>query len=146
MPQATCTTYTLRRFEEIYALSKHLAGFFPEPHQVQSAIYELLFNAQEHGNLGLGFEYKSQLLRENRWAEEIARRQDDPANREKTVGVEVKDGSITIADHGNGFDWKKYIRAPLLPQRLNGRGLLIAQTCQKIPLRFNDAGNRVTLG
>ncbi len=141
--------YILRSFGEIYDLSKSLSQFFLKPEDVHTGIYELLFNALEHGNLGIGYDTKTALLRDGRWEDELHKRLLSPENRDKVVEIEVKIAgdscALTIRDQGNGFDWKTYLYSqPAAAPIRHGRGLFIARRAG-IPLHFNEAGNEITL-
>lgn len=140
--------YYLKALEEIYDLADLLARHFPEPAHVMTGIYELLLNALEHGNLGLGSETKNRLVREGGWEIEIMRRLTLPEHAHKQVVVTVTcdDGicQLTIADQGNGFPWEKYLRLGANPLYPNGRGLLIAFSSGFDQITFNRAGNAVT--
>jgi two-component system cell cycle response regulator len=141
--------FTLTDMDSAYELSQTLSQFFPEPEQVVTGIYELLLNAVEHGNLGIGLEEKTELLRQQKWHEEITRRLAAPENTGKKVSINVtrskdKKYQITITDQGNGFAWKNYIGRALDNKRPNGRGLWIAFNSQFDRVTFNSAGNKVT--
>jgi len=150
MPPATTKThhYTLKTLPEIFDLSQLLSRYFPDPEQVMTAIYELLLNAVEHGNLGLGFKAKTALVREGRWEAEITRRLSLPHYAGKQVEISVVQDAdecrLTIADQGQGFHWQEYLRRVADPRFPHGRGLIIALNAGFDRITFNDAGNIVT--
>ena len=109
-----------------------------------------MVNAIEHGNLGLGYEEKKQLLEDNLWAEEISKRQsgDSYKNLEVTVNFERSNDcvKITITDKGNGFNWKDFMEISVSRVTApNGRGIAFAQRAEGVRLEYNETGNVVCL-
>lgn len=140
--------YQVRRLEEIFALSMQLAEHFPEPSNVQIGIYELLINALEHGNLAIDETQKLELARAYRWQEEVERRLQLPEHRDKHVAVELEVDDdrccITITDHGDGFDWRRYMRpSESVQERMKGLGLLMVRHSGFDNVVFNEKGNQV---
>ncbi len=140
--------YKIRSFEEVYNLSLILAHHFPEPDHFFTAIYELIFNAVEHGNLEIGFENKTKLLRQGLWEQEVLRRFSMPEYREKEVAVKLNANDnefyLTIADQGKGFPWKEFLGRKVDRTLPNGRGLWIASSAKFDQITFNTEGNEVT--
>jgi len=138
----------LNNLDEIYSLSVSLSEKFPKPEQVILAIYELLINAVEHGNLEIGFADKSQLLRLGLWETEVKRRLAMPeyANRTTTIETHREEDKITIiiSDQGKGFEWNEYINKEIDYRELHGRGLLIVFSSGFNDIIFNEIGNQVT--
>ena len=132
----------------LYNLPKTLAHFFPAPEHFVSGIYELLLNAVEHGNLGIGFEEKTKLIRQGKWHEEVQQRLSMPqyANREVEIKLShnQRECRLTIADQGCGFAWREYLGRQTDDHRPNGRGLWIVYNSQFDDLIFNSTGNEVT--
>lgn len=129
-------------------LSESLAAGSPDLLRHRLGIHELLVNAIEHGNLGIGFEAKSSLLRQGRWEEEIARRSALPElkNREVRVALSRRPNKwlVHISDEGDGFDWqKKYALTPS-KKAPNGRGLSIVKACAFSDISYNRKGNAVS--
>ncbi len=109
-------------------------------------LFELLVNAVEHGNLGISYEEKSELLENGSYNREISRRLTLPENRKKWVEVELKRldtcMEMTIEDDGPGFDFENYLRFDR--NRLfdsHGRGILLASTLLR--LEYIPPGNKV---
>lgn len=140
--------FRMRTLEEIHQLSHSLSLHFPKPEQFVTGIYELLLNAVEHGNLGLGFEAKTQLICEGKWKEEITRRLMLEKYAEKEVHITLahntRESRLTIADQGAGFPWREYVGRQANGRTPNGRGLLIAFSSKFDRIMFNAAGNEVT--
>jgi anti-sigma regulatory factor (Ser/Thr protein kinase) len=138
----------LKDLDSIYSLSQMLAQYFPAPEQFVTGIHELLLNAVEHGNLGIGFDRKTELVRQGKWKEEIAHRLALPENAGKEVEIKLhhdeQECRLAIADQGEGFAWKNYIGLPADSSRPNGRGLWIAYNSKFDRILFNKAGNEVT--
>lgn len=138
----------LKDLEGIYNLSQALAQYFPKPDQFVTGIYELLLNAVEHGNLDIGFTTKSELIRQGKWKEEVARRLSMPENAGKEVEIRLtyndKECKITITDQGKGFRWKDFVGRPVGNKSPNGRGLWIAFNSKFDRIMFNSSGNEVT--
>ncbi|HSR54441.1 MAG TPA: response regulator [Acidobacteriota bacterium] len=114
--------------------------------QDSMGILELLSNAIEHGNLRIGYEEKSQLLKKGIYRQEIERRLSLPEHREKNVTVHVKiseqGGDILIEDEGPGFDFQSYMEID--QERLfdsHGRGILMANSL--LDLQYEAPGNKV---
>ncbi|MBF0180620.1 MAG: response regulator [Magnetococcales bacterium] len=138
----------LRTMDEAGTVAALLASAFPEPEASSLGILELLYNAIEHGNLGLTYEDKGRLFLENRWEEEIAHRLGLPEYRERKASVELtrtpEELRLVITDQGNGFDWQTYL--DIDPHRVthaHGRGIAIANHTSFDTLRYVGRGNRV---
>lgn len=144
---ATLQRFRLRELDEIFDLAQKLAEQFASQ-DVMTGIYELLLNAVEHGNLGIGFAAKSKLLREGVWHEEVQRRMRLPENAEKEVHIAVTQTPaqvrLIIADEGEGFDWKYHLSQCMRRERPHGRGLLVAMHAGFDSLSFNPKGSAVT--
>jgi len=140
--------YQLKTLQEIFDLSQSLAHYFPEPEQVMTGIYELLLNAVEHGNLGIGCAAKTQLIKDGKWEAEIMHRLSLPHYAAKHVEITLrhddKECRLTICDQGEGFAWREYLAREANPRDLHGRGLLIAFNAGFDHIAFNEAGNIVT--
>jgi DNA-binding response OmpR family regulator len=145
LKQAEFEFRTLSEANDIAAL---LAKVTPTPEQVVLGLAELMINAVEHGNLGIGYEEKGQLLLHGRLFEEIEARllQPEYSGKWATLRYErTADGyHFLVRDHGQGFDWQKFLH--LSPERafhLNGRGIAISARCCFSRLTFHGCGNAV---
>ncbi len=141
-------TYCLTRPEEVYAMTCQLAGLYAQPEEMRTAIYELLFNAIEHGNLQIGYRLKGQLLRNGLLYDELQRRLALPENRAKAVRITRLESAgfseLSIMDDGDGFDWQRFRPKAFDSFNLNGRGLFIALRAPFVAINFNRSGNQVT--
>ena len=140
------THYQLRQLEEAYPLAHAIAQSIPNGMIYLTGIYELMLNALEHGNLGIGFVEKSALLRDGQWEIEIKHRL--MLNQHKSVFVTLTQNrntyELTIRDEGNGFNWRDYMVRTNKHEEIHGRGLSIAVGSKFDRLFYNDAGNQVT--
>jgi len=129
-------------------LAKLLANACPDPRKVVVGLSELIINAVEHGNLGIGYEAKTELLAQGKWQSEIDRRLSLPDNRHKQINVrlEIRASEIEyrISDYGAGFNSAEYLETD--PNRVvntHGRGIAIAKLMSFDELEFNSVGNEV---
>ncbi|MCO4781019.1 MAG: cyclic nucleotide-binding domain-containing protein [Candidatus Cloacimonetes bacterium] len=120
-------------------------------YSVSMGLSELLINAVEHGNCGLTFDCKTQLLEDDvnmvDYVRELA--QSNPEIGRKRVQLDYEilhDCSIwKISDEGEGFDHSDFVEPD--PERLllsHGRGIIMARTCSD-KLVYNPKGNVATL-
>lgn len=140
--------FRLRSIEQ----AKDIAIAFAQPavqsEEVCIALSEILMNAVEHGNLEIGYEKKSALLKENMWEKEIQKRLQDSRYNNRWVTIDFNRRSdyneLTITDQGQGFQWKKYMMFdPLRLTDPNGRGIAIASILG-LQLEYHGCGNVVT--
>lgn len=134
--------------EEGRLLANYLAIACPDPERTIQGLQELLINAVEHGNLGITYEVKSELVRDGRWQDEIRRRLALPENRDRFVEVkflrERRALKFVITDQGEGFDWHEYLE--FSPERafdLHGRGIAMAGKLSFDALEYQGTGNTV---
>jgi DNA-binding response OmpR family regulator len=141
-------SFRFASLEEGRMLANFFAQAAPDPEKRVIGLQELLINAVEHGNLGLSYQDKTELLMEGRWQEEVERRLGLPAYRERFVEVlfERIPQAIrfTIRDQGEGFDWRKYLDFD--PARIfdpHGRGIAMARIMSFSALEYQGNGNTV---
>ena len=111
-------------------------------------ITEILTNAVEHGNLGISYTEKSELIEKGQWLKEIDRRVSLPEHANKYVQVTYKrnpnDITLLIEDKGSGFEWQKYLEMDEVRVFDNhGRGIAI--TNKYLKMEFIGKGNVVKL-
>lgn len=140
-------SFTFRTMEEAESLACFIARCFPEPERVISGLAELMLNAIEHGNLGIGYDMKAALCRDGRWREEIDQRLRHPGYFERMAEVTLtrKDGGIyiVVTDQGDGFDWKSFLKInPTRAGDAHGRGIAMANSISFDKLTYNDKGNK----
>ncbi|MCF6281711.1 MAG: response regulator [Candidatus Polarisedimenticolaceae bacterium] len=129
-------------------LATMLANACPDASRVVTGLSELMINAIEHGNLGIGYDEKSELNTSGHWLEEVNNRTESPHNKEKwaTISFEQVDNKVTILikDQGQGFDWHNYLE--LDPERAfdnHGRGIAMAKMLSFDALEYLGTGNEV---
>jgi hypothetical protein len=142
--------FTFRTLQEAKELALLLAEVSLNPEKTVSGFSELLINAVEHGNLGITYAEKGQLLAEGRWEEEVEKRLQSPRYAENTVEVMlVKSAdtlSVKITDQGKGFDWEKYLLFE--PERafdLHGRGIAMSKVISFDQMEYQGNGNSVVV-
>lgn len=140
--------FSFQNLSEAQDLSLVIANFYPDPSKVILGINELLVNAIEHGNLGIAYEEKKQLLLSGKWHSEISNRILLPEHRNKYATASFarneKELSLNITDEGIGFDWSRYLDFD--PKRMmdpNGRGIATAKNGCFDELEFLGSGNQV---
>ena len=125
-----------------------IAQYLPDADSYVTAIYELMINGIEHGNLGIGFTTKGLLIRNGEWRQEIQRRLLLPENISKHIDIRLsKNGRyhcLTISDQGTGFTWENYVGHPANHKRPHGRGLWLAFNSPFDEIQFNPIGNEVS--
>lgn len=140
--------FSFRDLEAARLLGNFLALACPDPKKVVQGMQELLVNAVEHGNLGISYPDKSNLIMDGTWHEEVRRRLSMPEYRERMVRVSFERLPealrFTIRDQGQGFDWTNYL--DFSPERafdLHGRGIAMARKLSFDHLEYQGNGNTV---
>lgn len=139
--------FRFRTLAEAENLAAFLAHCFPDPNRVLTGLGELLINAVEHGNLGLGYASKTQFIEAGTWRAEIERRQDLPEYAERyayTTITHREEGTyIVIEDAGEGFNWRSYMQIdPARAGDNHGRGIAQANSTSFDKLAYNEKGNQ----
>ncbi len=140
---------SFQSLEEAKSLSSFLANCFPDPERALTGISELLINAVEHGNLGISYDEKTELMNTNSWYEEVEKRLQSPefASLEVVVIFEKKEEThyLQITDQGKGFNWKGFMEFdPSRASHNHGRGIAMANKLAFDRLVYNKKGNQVT--
>ncbi len=140
--------FRFRTLEDAHYLTLILSNACPDPQRVAIGLSELLVNAVEHGNLAISYEEKTCLVQQDCWEEEIERRLDDPAWRDRHVSVAFRtfedEVCLVITDQGDGFDWERYL--DFAPERvfdLHGRGIPMARMLSFDSVDYCGKGNQV---
>lgn len=137
-----------RTMEEAYLLSGQLARHFPSPAAAHHGLCEMLCNAIEHGNLGIGFEEKGRLMRSGLWQKEIDYRLQSSRWRQRTAEAELialPDAvTVIIRDDGLGFEWTPFLAlAPERQSAPNGRGIASAKLFAFCGIEYGRGGSEV---
>ena len=140
--------FTYRTLEEGRSLAALLAHVCDDPDHVVLGLTELMVNAVEHGNLGIGYDEKSRLNACGGWEAEIVSRLNRPEHTNKRVIVEFERSENTVVfailDEGDGFEWQKYIE--ISPDRAldsHGRGIAVANSVSFDRIEYQGSGNQV---
>lgn len=146
----TCQArYQFRSPDEARQLAAMWSRLDPGNAGVGMALAELMLNAIEHGNLGITYAEKSELLAADRWQEEVAHRLAATELRDRRAELTfTRAGSharFTIRDEGAGFDWKNYLEMdPARAFDSHGRGIAMARQLAFESLEYQGTGNVVT--
>lgn len=140
--------FPFRTLEDVTGLSQLVAGLCPEAEMVQIALSELMLNAVEHGNLGLGFVRKGHLMSCGAWRNEVERLLDMPENLDRFAYLRVelrpREVRFLIRDQGAGFDPVQYLQLnPARSVEPHGRGIAIARMLAFPDLVFLEGGRCV---
>lgn len=140
--------YHIRTLQEAKALATLLAAEHPDPDCVVVGLTELLVNAVEHGNLGITYLEKAELLDHGDFQLEIERRLALPelSGRRVAITFRREPGRLItwIEDEGEGFDWRPYLDYD--PERAldaNGHGIAIARGMCFDDVTYHGRGNVV---
>ncbi len=138
--------FHFRTLDEATNLAYRIATCFPEPQKAAFGLNELMRNAVEHGNLGIGYNDKADLLRSGGWQEEVERRLNLCENHGKFASLtfETSDDAVLIhiTDQGKGFDWERYL--DFSPERAaapHGRGIAACRALAFPSLEYLGGGN-----
>ena len=142
--------FRFRSLNEGRNLAAILSNACPNSDEVVLGLTELMINAIEHGNLGIGYDEKTKLNASNEWEKEVSRRLALPLNKDKYVSIEfsrdINEIKFLIADQGRGFDWEQYME--ISPNRIfdnHGRGIAMANLISFDQLEYLDTGNKVSV-
>lgn len=123
--------FHVQTVSDAHAVAAVLSYMTPDPKRTSIGLFELLLNSIEHGNLGIGYDLKSELIKDSTLQSEIERRLSLKANKNKFVAVTLEHKAdffeFTISDNGAGFNYAKFLafeedRA----MDSHGRGIMIA--------------------
>jgi len=140
--------FHFRTVDDAKNLAFFMANCFPDPEMAVYGLNELLLNAVEHGNLGITYGEKTQLVMDGKWRTEIDRRLELEENKAKLGYLEFEHSDsqlrIIITDQGTGFDWQKYIT--ISPDRASdphGRGIAMSCAMSFSTVEYQGCGNKV---
>jgi len=144
----TDARFCVKTLDDAKRVSSILANMCPEPDLVIVGIIEIMINGLEHGNLGVGYKLKTELLKQGTWTEEVERRLSLPENQGKSVTASIAKSADKIqfefSDDGNGFNYESYLDFdPMRSQDLHGRGIALAKAVVFNELSYLDGGSKV---
>ena len=145
----TEATFRFRTLEDVERIAQLVASLCPTPDRVVLGLAELMLNAVEHGNLGIGYEAKWRINAQGGWFDEIRRRLEAPeqASRFAKLGFkrDAAGATIRIEDCGAGFDWKPYLEIDTTQaSESHARGIAVARMLSFDALVYSRRGNTVT--
>ena len=140
--------FRFQTMEDAAGLASYVSNCFPDPQSVVIGLHELLLNAVEHGNLGITYSEKTNLVRNATWNEEVERRLALPeyCKNFATLTFQATEAALTvhIKDAGTGFDWKHYL--DFSADRAtdpHGRGIATSRALSFHSLEYLGVGNEV---
>lgn len=113
----------------------------------QVVFTELIMNAYEHGNLGIGTFEKHHLLEEDRYINTL-KEYETACTKEIDVKMNVFHNGTSsyvltkITDEGNGFDTKTLSQIFRNSSRFNGKGVFLSRQ-SSLGIYYNQIGNSV---
>ena len=142
--------FEFRSLADVRSVSSLVACACSEADKVAMGLSELMINAIEHGNLGIGYEEKSNLRKQDLWEDEIAKRLSLPKNQSVFASIDVINEpeyvEYTITDQGQGFDWSEFMDFDTTRVMDNhGRGIAMANKLYFSKLEYLGNGNKVTV-
>lgn len=143
------SSFQIKTLEDANALSYFISNCLPNPAKAAYALKELFVNAIEHGNLGISYNEKKNLVLEGEWINEINARLQLPKNKDKYALVEYSflNGNIevVVTDMGNGFNWEEYMDISVeRAMDPNGRGIATAILNGALQIEYKGNGNIVS--
>lgn len=147
MAQPMDKTFSFRTPAQAMDILMELIGEVSRLKEAELALFELMINAIEHGNLGITYEEKTTLLQTDKVREEIERRLSDERYADRIAALTVINEPdrtlVVIEDEGEGFAWQEFLDTDLSEVKgRHGRGITLAQSfCTS--LTYEGRGNRV---
>jgi CheY-like chemotaxis protein/anti-sigma regulatory factor (Ser/Thr protein kinase) len=137
-----------RTLDDVRSISFFLASLYPDPGAIRLGITELMLNAVEHGNLGIRYAEKSELVEKGTWHTAVEQRLQLPEYRRKRASAtfEREPGAIvlTIEDQGAGFEWQSYMELdPARALDAHGRGIAMSRLVSFDRVTYVAPGNKV---
>lgn len=134
--------------QQAQGLSILVAGLTADAEESVVGLFELMINAIEHGNLGITYDEKTELINQNNLIEEVDRRLNMPAFADKYVALSLSvsdtEVQVTIKDMGQGFDFEQYLTFSIERALDNhGRGIMMANNAGFNHLEYRDGGREV---
>jgi len=142
--------FEFRNLDDVRAVSSLIACACADPEKIAMGLSELMINAIEHGNLGIGYEEKSELRKQDLWESEVSKRLELPENIDSFASIDVLNNAenveFTITDQGEGFDWAEFMDFDTTRVMDNhGRGIAMANKLYFSKLEYQGKGNIVTV-
>lgn len=139
--------FDIRTPTEARNLATMLALACPEPGSVVVGLQELMLNAIEHGNLGIGGDLKQALIAEGGLSAEVQKRLEDPEYSDRVVRISFHRGerviSLSIQDEGIGFDHEQFDGELQASGQYRGRGIALARAMSFDDVVYEAGGSLV---
>ncbi len=150
LSMTTSATYRFRTHDAARRLASVIAHLGTNESMMALGLTELMLNAVEHGNLGITYAEKTQLIQKELLAKEIESRLGDPELGSRWAELEYRREPdclrITIRDQGQGFDWKNYLEMdPARAFDPHGRGIAMARQLAFPSIEYQGCGNVVVV-
>lgn len=147
-PLTTLYTANYKTHNEGYAILEFLKILLNDDDNITFALKELIDNSIEHGLYKIGLEKKKKLLDQEKWGEEISKKESLLKNDPLFVNIRFKRFNdkleVIIIDPGKGFDWKEFNKIDTSRSSWpNGRGIAKALSIEDGKVEYNDQGNQV---
>lgn len=134
----------------IRQMTINLPKICKNPKKIELALYEIIVNAIEHGNLSISGEEKKASIQNNSYYDLLKERKNDPRYKDRKIMIETFLTSelvkYVIQDEGKGFDWNVLLNSHETMDILNehGRGILMVKNIFN-NFEYNAKGNIVKL-
>ncbi|MES2252620.1 MAG: hypothetical protein V4482_02935 [Pseudomonadota bacterium] len=141
----SCRFQTPAQAQKAAVFLSHITS---DPDRAYLGLWEIFINAIEHGNLGISYSEKNEMLQSNNFEELICTRllAIEYEKRHVCVDFSIREDDVffDIKDEGAGFNWHPYlmIDSEILLQK-NGRGIAVAQTMSFDEIVYLGNGNHV---
>lgn len=138
-----------KTIDQAHGLATLIASLTAQPQDTVVGLFELMVNAVEHGNLGITYDEKSQLIEQEALIDEVNKRLQQPENIDKFVKLNLTSDQdqieVIIRDMGEGFNFEDYLEFSMeRALDTHGRGIMIANNSGFNLLEFSDGGRQVT--
>ncbi len=148
LPLLTSGHFQLKTIEEAKQLANLLGLLTSDPESLAIGYFELILNGIEHGNLGISYDEKTQLIQAGKLKTEITTRLTQPEYSDKVVDVTIDLSDtrleVSIKDMGKGFDVTPFLDFSLERAMDNhGRGIMMANKLSFDSLKYSENGTRV---
>lgn len=149
MPLMKQARFVYQSIDHAKNLSSLMGLMTDDPKGIGIGFFEIMINAVEHGNLGITYAEKTDLIKNGTLHDEIQKRLSEPQYADKYVEVELTQEpgklEVTVTDMGNGFDFQNYMEFSLERAMDNhGRGIMMANSLSFDALIYSNGGRTAT--
>lgn len=138
----------VKTIKEAQSAASVLAYMTPDPKKIAVGLFEMMLNAIEHGNLDIGYQRKTELIKQGTLKQEIDHLLAQPEHENKHVKVEFKRNEsnieFIISDQGKGFEYTSYMDYDAERSTdQHGRGIMIANRLSFDSMEYKNNGTTV---